>query len=327
MRAKSLFFVALFTQVAATRVAVENLNFGYEEADLEQVVAEAKDSVSLAEIGESTETTSRRRMPPAPAPDSSRRRGVAPAPVPSYDARRRGGQPPAPVPSPDTRRRGTPVPSSGTRRRGAPVPSSGARRRAGQPPAPVPSDRRRRMAPALESRRRAADIRRRDFRRRDSSRRRLNYNDVAEDTTRRRSDLRRRATTGWIEGSHRRRSVYPTAGELSTLGFAAGIAIGYSVSSADNHQYYYHNVGWYDSFGVYHAPGYYSPDGYYWASGDDIGFSTKYGAWSQISPELRQLFSLLDLNADGLLNQEEFRIGLSRELIEFGPAGNVLVPR
>jgi len=139
--------------------------------------------------------------------------------------------------------------------------------------------------------------------------------------------MRRRETTGWIEGSHRRRSVFPTAAEMGALGFAAGIAIGYSVSSADNHQYYYHNVGWSDSYGVYHAPGYYSPDGYYWASGDDIGFSTKYGTWSAISPELRQLFSLLDLNADGLLNQEEFRIGLSRELIEFGPAGNVLVPR
>lgn len=319
MRGLIVLFLAVLTQVAPTRVAVERPDFAKEATEFKTVVA-TNDAESFVETDESTDAASRRRAAPAhhgpaphapahhrPAPHApahssydSRRRAAPANPAPSYDARRRAPAPP--VPSHDVRRRGSPAPADSRRRAPAPVPSHDSRRRAPAPPV-------------------------HDIRRRDSSRRRMNYNSELEDATRRRSDLRRRSGTGWVEGSHRRRGVFPAAAEMSVLGFAGGLALGYAVASADNVQYYYHDIGWSDMYGVYHNPGYYSPSGYYWASGDEIGFSTKFGRWSTMDSEITQLFGYLDLNADGVLNYQEFLGGLERELIEFGPAGNALVPR
>lgn len=322
-----VFFLSLALLTVATRVAVQDISaeYGGVEADLDAVVDEPAPE-SLVETGESTETASRRRAAPSrPAPRP------APPPAGGGGARRRGGPAPRPAPSADARRRGgaptpRPTPTAGARRRGTvtpPAPVTGARRRG--TPAQVDSRRRAAPAPAAPQRRRRSPVA--DIRRRDNSRRRMNYNDQVTDHTRRRSDMRRRSSDGWLEGGHRRRGVYPTSLELGGLGFAAGIAIGYSVTGAGGHHYYYHNVGWSDSYGVYHAPGYYSPDGYYWASGNDIGYSTTFGRWGSITPEVNTLFNLVDLNNDGVVSRNEFRYGLEREFLQVGPGANMYLHR
>lgn len=114
---------------------------------------------------------------------------------------------------------------------------------------------------------------------------------------------------------------------MGALGFAAGIAIGYSVTGAGGHHYYYHSVGWSDSYGVYHSPGYYSPEGYFWATGDDIGYSASFGRWGSITPEVNILFNQMDLNDDGVVSRNEFRYGLEREFIQPGLGANMFLPR
>lgn len=112
-----------------------------------------------------------------------------------------------------------------------------------------------------------------------SQRRRANNNDRI-DPTRRRSEMRRRSSSGWESVDYSRRRGYSgsTVAAASALGFAAGIAVGSRIQQPGMPPYYYHHSGWTDMNGVYHQSGYYGSDGYYFSNSQAIGYCPPYSA-------------------------------------------------